>query len=79
MFVIVFTDDILVYLRRKNEHIDPLRIILKILKVQQLFVKYRKCQFWLRSMDFLGQIVSNRLIEVDSVKTYAINSWFRPL
>ncbi|WMV58584.1 hypothetical protein MTR67_051969 [Solanum verrucosum] len=46
---------------------------------QQLFAKFSKCEFWLKSVAFLGNIVSDKGIEVDPKKTYAINNWPRPL
>jgi len=75
MFVIVFIDDILIYSRSEDEHIDHLRIVLQILKDQKLFAKFSKCEFWLRSVAFLGHIVSSSGIEVDPKKTDAIKSW----
>ncbi|WMV09385.1 hypothetical protein MTR67_002770, partial [Solanum verrucosum] len=79
MFVIVFIDDILIYSRSENEHVDHLRIVLQVLKDQQLFAKFSKCEFWLRSIAFLGHIVSSKGIEVDPKKTDAVKSWPRPL
>lgn len=46
MFVIVFIDDILIYLRSKNKHIDHLRVVIAIFKGQQSFIKFTKCQFF---------------------------------
>lgn len=57
-FFIVFIDDILVYLKNECEHIDLLRVVLQVLKEQQLFSKCRKSEFWLRSVEFLGHIIS---------------------
>ncbi|WMV55223.1 hypothetical protein MTR67_048608 [Solanum verrucosum] len=79
LFVIVLIDDILIYSRSENEHIDHLRILLQILKDQQLFAKFSKCEFWLRSVAFLGHIVSSKGIEVDPKKTDAVKSWHLPL
>ncbi|WMV29361.1 hypothetical protein MTR67_022746 [Solanum verrucosum] len=39
MFVIVFIDDILIYSRSKDEHVEHLRIVLRILKECELFMK----------------------------------------
>ena len=50
MFVIVFIDDILIYSRSEDEHIDHLRIVLQFLRDQQLLDKFGKCEFWLRSV-----------------------------
>ena len=44
MYAIMFIDDILIYSRSENENIDHLRIVLQILKDQQLFANFRKCE-----------------------------------
>ncbi|WMV58815.1 hypothetical protein MTR67_052200 [Solanum verrucosum] len=79
MFVIVFIDDILIYSRSKNGHIDHLRIVLQVLKDQQLFSKFSKCEFWLRSVAFLDHIVSSKSIEEDPKKKDVVKSWPRLL
>ena len=44
-FVIVFIDDILVYFKSEDEHMNYLRVVLQILKEHQIFAKYNKCEF----------------------------------
>ena len=44
-FVIVFIDDILIYLRNKLEHKQHLRIVLQTLRKKQLYAKLIKCEF----------------------------------
>ena len=46
-----------------------LRLIMQVLKEHQLFGKFSKCEFWLRSIMFPGHIISNEGIEVDLKKT----------
>ena len=53
-------------------------IVLHVLKEYQLFAKYSKCQFRLRSVSFLGHIVSSEGIEVDPKKMEAVKNWPRP-
>ena len=53
-FIIVFIDDILVYSRSKEEHAEHLRIVLQTLRDKQLYAKFRKCEFWLEKVVFLG-------------------------
>ncbi|WMV18658.1 hypothetical protein MTR67_012043 [Solanum verrucosum] len=79
MFVIVFVDDLLIYLRSKDEHIDHLRIVLQILKDEQLFAKFSRYKFWLRSITFHGYIILSKGIEVDPKKMDVVKNWPRPL
>ncbi|WMV29487.1 hypothetical protein MTR67_022872 [Solanum verrucosum] len=54
-------------------------IVLQVFKDQQLFAKFSKYEFWLRSLAFLGHIVFGKGIEVDPKKMDAIKSCPRPL
>ncbi|GKD70024.1 putative reverse transcriptase domain-containing protein [Tanacetum coccineum] len=47
-FVILFIDDILIYTHNKEEYANHLRIILELLKKEKLYVKFSKCDFWIR-------------------------------
>ena len=49
-----------------------LRVVLQVLKENQLFAKYRKCEFWLRSVVFLGHVISSEGVEVDPRKTEVV-------
>ncbi|KAH0776329.1 hypothetical protein KY290_007740 [Solanum tuberosum] len=69
MFVIVFIDDILIYSRSENEHMNHLRIVFQVLKDHQLYDRFSTCEFCLRSVAFLGHIVSSKGIEIDPKKT----------
>ena len=42
-FIIVFIDDILVYLGSSKEHSEHLRIVLRTLRERQLYAKLSKC------------------------------------
>ena len=77
-FVIVFIDYILIYLGSGEEHAEHLRIILQKLLEHRLYAKLSKCQFWLDSVAFLGQIVSAEGVSVDSQKVKDILNWKPP-
>ena len=77
-FVVVFIDDILVYSKDAQEHEHHLRIVLQILRENQLFAKLSKCDFWLKEVSFLDHIVSAKGIRVDPVKIEAVMSWKPP-
>ena len=77
-FVMVFVDDILIYSQSKVEHEDHLRIVLQLLRDHQLYAKFRKCEFWLVEVGFLGHVVSASGMSMDPEKVEAVMSWERP-
>ncbi|GJS03186.1 putative reverse transcriptase domain-containing protein [Tanacetum coccineum] len=46
-FMIVFIEDILVYSKNKKEHEEHLKAILELLKKEELYAKFSKCEFWI--------------------------------
>ena len=73
-FVIVFIDDVHIYSKTKEEHEHHLRLTLQVLRQHQLYAKFSKCEFWLRSVNFLGHVVSDQGVEVDPRKTEAFKN-----
>ena len=57
-FVVVFVNDILIYSKTREKHIDHLRIVLQTLRDHQLYSKKEKCDFWIAGVKFLGHVVS---------------------
>ncbi|KAL0559353.1 hypothetical protein IC582_003962 [Cucumis melo] len=76
-FVIVFIDDILVYSVDRKAHEEHLRIILHTLCDKQMYAKFRKCEFLLEQVVFLGHVVSAKGVSVDPQKVEAIVNWER--
>ena len=74
-FVIVFIDDILINSKTKEEREQYLRLTLQVLTQHKLYAKFSKCEFWLRSVTFLGHVLSNKGMEVDPRKTEVVKSW----
>ncbi|GJR76920.1 putative reverse transcriptase domain-containing protein [Tanacetum coccineum] len=74
-FVIVFIDDILIYSKTQEEHVEHLRLVLELLKNEKLYAKFSKCEFWLREVQFLGHVINGNGIHVDTSKIEAIKNW----
>ena len=57
-FVVVFTDDILIYSKTKEEHKEHLNIVLQELRDHQLFANFSKCGFFKDKIQYLGHVVT---------------------
>jgi hypothetical protein len=55
-FVIVYLDDILVYISTLGEHISHLMQVLETLKKHQLLANLKKCEFVQQSLVYLGYV-----------------------
>ncbi|GKF10485.1 putative reverse transcriptase domain-containing protein [Tanacetum coccineum] len=62
---IVFIDDILIYSKSKQEHEEYLKLILELLKKEELYAKFSKYKFWIPKVQFLGYVIDSKGIHVD--------------
>ncbi|GJS92566.1 putative reverse transcriptase domain-containing protein [Tanacetum coccineum] len=60
-FVIFFIDDILIYSRNKKEHEEHLKAILELLKKEELYAKFSKCEFWIPKEEAAFQLIKQKL------------------
>jgi hypothetical protein len=77
-FVVVFIDDILIYSKNEKEHAKHLRIVLQHLRDHKLYAKFSKCEFWLKSVKFLGHTISQDGISVDPSIVQEVMDWKPP-
>ncbi|KAG7536840.1 Ferric reductase NAD binding domain [Arabidopsis suecica] len=78
VFVVVYFDDILVYSKTLDEHVEHLRKVLNVLRKERLFGNFKKCSFCSNDVVFLGFVVSSQGIQVDESKIKAIQDWPSP-
>ncbi|GJU82222.1 putative reverse transcriptase domain-containing protein [Tanacetum coccineum] len=44
----------------KNQHEEHLKLILELLKKEELYAKFSKCEFWIPKVQFLGHMIDNQ-------------------
>ena len=71
-FAIVFIDDILVYSKNKKEPAQHLRSVLQRLQTKKLYAKFKKCEYWIDKVVFLGHTISKEGVAVDPAKIEAV-------
>jgi len=77
-FVFVYLDYIYIFFMSRGEHIHNVQTVLQCLLKNSLFLKVEKCKFHVRSVSFLGYIVSQGNIQMDPAKVSAGTSWPTP-
>ncbi|XP_042963178.1 uncharacterized protein LOC122297221 [Carya illinoinensis] len=77
-FVLVFFDDILIYSKSVEDHLQHLRIVLETLKSHHLFAKQSKCVFGCSEVKYLGHRISKEGVKADPHKISAMQSWPLP-
>ena len=55
-----------------------MRIILQVFREHQLYAKFKKCEFWMTEMRFLGHVVSASGVSVDLEKVEGVMSYEIP-
>ncbi|XP_051147531.1 uncharacterized protein LOC127262761 [Andrographis paniculata] len=74
-FVMVYFDDILIYSKSMEEHVEHIHSVLEVLRVEKLYANPKKCDFCVDKCIFLGFVVGAEGISVDEAKTQAIRDW----
>ncbi|GJZ95939.1 putative reverse transcriptase domain-containing protein [Tanacetum coccineum] len=67
-----------IYSKNKKEHEEHLKAILELLKKEELYAKFPKCEFWIPKVQFLGHVIDCQGIHVDPAKIKSIKDWASP-
>ncbi|GJY00833.1 putative reverse transcriptase domain-containing protein [Tanacetum coccineum] len=63
----------------KQEHEEHLKLILELLKKEELYAKFSKYEFWIPKVKFLGHVIDSEGIHVDQAKIESIKDWTSPM
>jgi hypothetical protein len=77
-FVLVFFDDILIYISSMAQHQEHLATVLNILRNHELKAKMSKCTFGQNQVEYLGHIISGLGVATDPNKIAEITQWKTP-
>ena len=77
-FCLVYMDDILVFSKTPEEHVQHLRQVLTCFRQQTLYCKLSKCKFAMTSVPFLGHVVSHEGLSPNPAKVQVLRDWPEP-
>ncbi|GJW92165.1 putative reverse transcriptase domain-containing protein [Tanacetum coccineum] len=65
-------------MRIDYRELNKLTLILELLKKEELYAKFSKCEFWIPKVQFLGHVIDSKGIHVDPTKIESIKDWGSP-
>ena len=71
-FLVVYFDDILIYSKSREQHLDHLTQVYTTLRNESLYGNLKKCSFFTDKVIFLGFIVSSEGVSANPQKVQAI-------
>eukprot|EP00253_Pinus_taeda_P014944 PITA_14944 len=77
-FVIVYLDNILVFSRTREEHLRHVRRVLEKLQQNKLLINLKKCTFLQKELIYLGFVIAENELNMDSEKIAVIVNWPSP-
>src|SRR6185437_7594790 len=77
-FVVAFLDDILIYSKTKEEHMQHIKKVLELLREHKLYAKLSKCEFMKTEISFLGHTLSSKGKGMEDDKVKAVQEWPLP-
>jgi len=76
--VVVYLDDILIFMKMAEEHERAVQRVLEILAEHKLFLHPEKCEFHQSRIEYLRLVISENKVEMDPVKVAGVHEWPTP-
>jgi hypothetical protein len=74
-FVVVYLDDMLIFNRTWEEHMQHIQQVLSTLQQHKLYANLEKCSFGMNKVQYLGYIIDEHGVHVDPTKIQVIHDW----
>src|SRR6266496_4980925 len=65
-FCIVYLDDILVFSKSKKKHYQHLQLIIKCLQHAELYINFKKCEFFKSEVKYLDFLINKNDLHMNS-------------
>ena len=76
VFVIVYLDDILIYIKDEGQgHVEAVQWVLDLLQKNGLFANLKKCWFHQDEVCFLGYVMSAQGVQIEDERIEAVRNW----
>ena len=76
-FALPYLDDLLIFSKTFEKHLNHIKLVLKQLKKRGIKIKPSKCNFFKREVLYLGRLISEEGYIVDPRSTEALTSKIR--
>ena len=77
-FAIAYLDDIIIFSTTAEEHLIHIKQVFEKLHIVKLSMKFSKCHFFTKEIQYLGHILSTKGIQPLPSKTQAIQNMHPP-
>jgi len=76
--VVIYLDDILIFMKMEEEHERAVQQVLEILVEHKLFLHPEKCKFHRKQIKYLGLVILENKVKIDPVKVAGVCDWPTP-
>jgi hypothetical protein len=78
IMVVAYLNDILIFSRNKQEHVEHVKEVLQYLDLADLRLKPKKCKFHKDEVEFLGFTVGVHGVKMSESKISVVKTWPTP-